>query len=944
MLHKTLLVSFLAAFLALVGCSDGDQGDNVTITNEIGGGDPDPDPDPGPGGDCEGFVETSFATCQEVSGGAVGNLTGTIDEDYTLTSDLQWRLSGEVLVGTGNQNISSQAEYDAVLAAGVTLTIEAGTDVRAFDDGSLLVTRGSRLIADGTPTNPITFSSLDSNFDGLGEWGGVVIQGFAPQYGAGGTGACFNPGELWCNVEGEGGTVIGRYGGNVPDDNSGTLRYVRIAEGGLVAGPNNEINGLTLQGVGYGTTLEYIQVHNNLDDGVEWFGGTASIRYVVLTGNDDDDIDFDEGYQGNIQYAIIRKSDNAAPQGSNDPRGIEANSSDDEYVPETDAVLANILVLGGDVNNSAGAQQPGMRLRGALTVSIFNTAVQEWDRGCIRIDDADTDGMGTIVPSVVNLENILNDCAAGIYDGSSRGPADSEVNVTLTPFTVSGTYAINESEAQLPGATTIDAVNNGDSFVFDQTDYIGAVDPTAATGWWEGWIIPDSLESTPPDDSPAFVECFLDAATPNCVVSGTINQDYTFVRGVQWRLSGEVIVGTGNQLIGNQADFDAVVAAGVTLTIEPGVDVRGFDDGSLLVTRGSTLNAVGTAASPITFSSLQDEDFDGLGEWGGVILQGFAPQYGAGGTGACFNPGETWCNVEGEGGTVIGRYGGNVPGDSSGTMRYVRIAEGGLVAGPNNEINGLTMQGVGYGTTIEYIQVHNNLDDGVEWFGGTVNARYLVLTNNDDDDIDFDEGYQGNIQYAIVLKSDNAAPQGSNDPRAIEANSSDDEYVPETEGAIANVLIIGNTVNNAGGGQPGMRLRGALTTRIYNTSVQDFDTRGCVRIDDADTDGMGTIVVSVVELYNVLGDCTAGYYDGSSRGPADVEDNAGDPDGVVTPLTVDAAYALTNPEANVAVPPFTPVANGSGFTFDATDYVGAVEPGTDAADAWWAGWTLPGTL
>ncbi len=944
MLHKKLLLSLLAATLTLVGCSDGDQGDNVTITNEIGGGGDTPEPPPGPGGDCEGFVTTDFATCQELSGGgAAGTLLGTIDQDYTLTSDLQWRLSGTVTVGTGNQEVQTDADVQAIKDAGVVLTVEAGTDVRAFDDGSLLVTRGSQLIADGTASSPITFSSLDADFNGLGEWGGLIIQGFAPQFGAGGTGACFGDGTV-CNVEGEGGTEISVYGGNEPDDNSGILRYVRVAEGGLVAGPNNEINGITMQGVGYGTTMEFVQVHNNLDDGLEWFGGTVSVRYAVLTGNDDDDIDFDEGFQGNIQYALVVKSDNAAPVGSNDPRAIEANSSDDEYVPETEAVIANVTILGGDVNNSDAGQQPGMRLRGAVTTDIYNTAVREFDRGCIRIDDADTDGAGTIVPSVVNLTNVLNDCDSGIYDSSSRGPADSEDNVILSPFTVSSTYAINEDEAVLDSAPTIDAVDNGDNFMFDQTAYIGAVDPAATAGWWEGWIIPGSLESTPPDETPDFVSCDLDASVPNCTITGTIDEDYTFVRGVQYRLDGEVIVGDGNQFIGSQSDYDRVVENGVTLTIEPGVDVRAFDDGSLLVTRASRLMAVGTAASPITFSSLADEDFDGLGEWGGVIIQGFAPQYGAGGTGACFNPGEIWCNVEGEGGTVIGRYGGNVPEDDSGMIRYVRIAEGGLVAGPNNEINGLTMQGVGYGTTVEFVQIHNNLDDGLEWFGGTVNARYVVLTGNDDDDIDFDEGYQGNIQYGIVVKSDNAAPVGSNDPRAIEANSSDDEYVPETEGALANITIIGGQVNNAGGGQPGMRLRGALTTRIYNTSVSMFDTRGCVRIDDADTDGLGTIVVSVVELYNVLGDCTAGYYDGSSRGPADVEDNAGDPDGVVMPLTVDAAYALTQAEANVAVPPFQAVNNGSGFTFEATDYVGAVEPGTSADDAWWFGWVIPGSL
>ncbi len=251
--------------------------------------------------------------------------------------------------------------------------------VRAFDTGSLIVTRGSKLMAEGTAAQPITFSSLkDDNLDGEGEWGGVIIQGFAPQYGKAGTGACFGTGTV-CNVKGEGGTIVGNYGGNDPADNSGNLRYVRIAEGGLVAGPNNEINGLTLQGVGYGTKIDYIQVHGNRDDGIEWFGGTVNVTHVVLTNNDDDDIDFDEGYKGNIQFAIARKDPNkSAPTGSNDPRGIEANSSDAEYAPETEAALANILILGSDVNNSTtstAGQQPGMRLRGAVNVTIYNTAV-----------------------------------------------------------------------------------------------------------------------------------------------------------------------------------------------------------------------------------------------------------------------------------------------------------------------------------------------------------------------------------------------------------------------------------------------------------------------------------------------------------------------------------------------------------------------------------------
>jgi hypothetical protein len=289
----------------------------------------------------------------------------------------------------------------------------------------------------------------------------------------------------------------------------------------------------------------------------------------------------------------------------------------------------------------------------------------------------------------------------------------------------------------------------------------------------------------------------------------------------------------------------------------------------------------------------------------------------------------------------VGNYGGNDPADNSGMLRYVRIAEGGLVAGPNNEINGLTLQGVGHGTTIEYVQVHGNLDDGIEWFGGTVNVRYVVLTNNDDDDLDYDEGYKGNIQYAILRKNPNkSAPTGSNDPRGIEANSSDDEFVPETEAVIANVLVLGSAVNNAedssSGSQPGMRLRGALTTAIYNTAVRDFNT-GCIRIDDADVNGDDSLIIeSDVTLVNVLGECADGFYD---KRDADSQVNSGE-----SSVTVDGAYALVDAAANVSAPSITAVDNGSGFVFDETNYVGAVEPGTSADDAWWAGWTIEGSL
>jgi len=938
MIKKELAAALLIPIVSMgiVGCSS-DEGDDVVIEILTGGDPTDPtDPTDPSDGDCDAVEEADFV---EFNGDcSIGTLSGMIDTDYTLVPSTEWRLDGTVQVGDGNRNVDDDDDVQAIRDAGVTLTIEPGTSIKGFDTGSLLVTRGSKLMAEGTATDPITFSSLDADFDGLGEWGGLIIQGFAPQYGAGGTGPCFGAGTV-CNVEGEGGTDISVYGGNDPSDDSGSLRYVRIAEGGLVAGPNNEINGLTLQGVGYMTTLEFIQVHQNLDDGIEWFGGNADLRYAVLTGNDDDDLDYDEGFMGNIQYVYIEKDQEAdAPQGSNDPRAIEANSSDDEYVPETEAAIANVTIIGGPlVNNpdSNEGRQPGMRLRGAVKTSIYNSSVDMFDAGCIRIDDADVNGDGSlIVPSEIMLTNVLNDCEDGIYNRRAADVADNVQSLTLT---YDANLAIQEAAAQLGSAPTIVAVNTGSGFVFDQTDYVGAVEP-GGDPWWQGWTIPGSVgqdEQFVPAD---FVSC--NGNNTVCTLSGVIDEDYVLINGIEWRLDGEVLVGEGNVSVDNDADVQAIKDAGVTLTIRPGVHVRAFDTGSLLVTRGSRLEARGSSAAPITFSSLGDDDFDGEGEWGGVILQGFAPQYGQGGTGACFGTG-TVCNVAGEGGTVVGLYGGNEPDDDSGALTYVRIAEGGLVAGPNNEINGLTLQGVGYNTELHHIQVHGNLDDAVEWFGGTANLMYAVLTNNDDDDLDFDEGYMGNMQHVIIRKNPTkAAPTGSNDPRGIEANSSDDEYVPETAGALANILVLGSDVNNneasAEGRQPGMRLRGALTARVYNTAVREFDT-GCVRIDDADVNGDGSLIVpSTVTLVNVLGECEDGFY---NKRAADTEVNSG-----ANLVTVDAAYALTDPEASVPVTDLEEVDNGSGFTFDNTGYVGAVEPGTSVGNAWWNGWIIEGTL
>ncbi|MGB0217895.1 MAG: hypothetical protein ACPHN2_19865 [Sinimarinibacterium flocculans] len=913
MKRENLLGLICSASVLLAACGGGGGG---------GGGDPTPTPTPTA---TPPPTEPDFVSCA----GNTCTISGDVDEDYTMVASRNWILDDVVRVGAGNVSATTQAAVDAIKAAGVTLTIEPGTNIKATDDASLLVTRGSKINANGTAAAPITFSSLDDGFDGEGEWGGVVIQGFAPQFGQGNSGAC-SEATGFCNVQGEGGDFIGVYGGTDAADDSGVFRYVRIAEGGLIAGPNNEVNGLTLQGVGHGTTIEYVQVHANLDDGVEWFGGTVNARYLVLTSNDDDDLDYDEGYQGNVQYVIVRKNPTKlGPTGSNDPRMIEANSSDADYTPQTNAVLANITAIGSQVSKG----EPGFRLRGAVQSTIYNTALVDVTQQCVRIDNADTDGDGTTdVDSVIGLVNVIGDCDAGFYRGSNV--ANPETNVQDTTVTLDDAYAVTQAAAQLGAPANIVPVANGSSFTFDQTDYIGAVEPGTAANeaWWAGWTLPGTLTEAD-EEEPAAAD-FVSCTATVCTMTGDVTEDYVMVASRQWIIDDVVRVGAGNVSATTQAQVDAIKAAGVTLTIRPGVDIRATNDASLLVTRGSKLIAAGTAAAPITFSSL-DDGFDGEGEWGGVVIQGFAPQFGQGNTGAC-SLATGFCNVQGEGGDFIGVYGGDDPADNSGIIRYVRIAEGGLIAGPNNEVNGLTLQGVGHGTQLEFVQVHANLDDGVEWFGGTVNARYLVLTSNDDDDLDYDEGYQGNVQYVIIRKNPTKAdPSGSNDPRMIEANSSDADYTPQTNAALANITAIGAEVSD---GEPGFRLRGAVTTTIYNTALANV-AQQCVRIDNADTDGDGTADVnSVIGMVNVIGDCDAGFYRNNIVADPDTNTATGT-------VTIDAAYAVTEAAAQLgAAPQMSPVNNGSSFTFDPTDYIGAVEPGTAAGQAWWAGWTLPGTL
>ena len=245
-------------------------------------------------------------------------LTGTIDNSITLKKGT-FTLKGYVYVNNG-----------------AILTIEPGTIVKSdiSQKGALIIERGSMLIAEGTVTEPIIFTSgKPSGEKAPGDWGGVILLGKAP------TNRPTSPAPI---IEGG---VNRPYGGTDAADNSGILRYVRIEFSGIAAEPGSEINGLTLGGVGSGTTLENIQVSFGADDAYEFFGGTVNAKNLVAFGTYDDDFDFDFGYSGKIQFAVSLRD---KPSDTDQANGIECDNdgTGSNATPITNPQLSNLTLIG----------------------------------------------------------------------------------------------------------------------------------------------------------------------------------------------------------------------------------------------------------------------------------------------------------------------------------------------------------------------------------------------------------------------------------------------------------------------------------------------------------------------------------------------------------------------------------------------------------------------
>lgn len=408
-----------------------------------------------------------------------------------------------------------------------------------------------------------------------------------------------------------------------------------------------------------------------------------------------------------------------------------------------------------------------------------------------------------------------------------------------------------------------------------------------------------------------------------------------YIAGLLYRMNGRVDVGTDG---GPTPDAtDGASDSNVKLTIEPGAIIYASGSSFLMVNRGSSIDATGTAARPIVFTSRDNvlglNSDSSSGQWGGVVLAGRAQVTDCIAAGA--TPGTTGCERQVEGAAQPALFGGATNSDSSGKMSYVQIRYSGFVLSGNNELQSLTTGGTGTGTTFDHIMSFNSSDDGVEFFGGYVNAKYLVVVGWEDDALDTDTGVQTNLQYVIAVQR-----AGAGDT-VIEADSTNvfNDSTPRQNTQISN----GTFIHRNSASNPVVRIRGGADYAIVNTVVVAESGSACLRIDDTETTRAANAGLDDrgAPRFNSLGfDCSTPFRDGSggvSAANAETIFNAGSNNRTrvtATPYTNTLTMTFVNGATETAYPVFDPTALSS--FFDVVTYVGAV---SGTADTWYEGWT-----
>ena len=879
-------------------------------------------------------------------------VTGNILSDLTLTSDGVYFLDGPVFIGQdgGASSTSAGGATTQGAAGSPRLTIPAGATIVGASGGDyIVVSRGASIDARGTQTNPITFTSAADelasrlgtpragNTTDRGEWGGLIINGRAP------INACIDGaaagGTVDCQKSGEGSS--GLFGGATADDNSGWLQYIQVKYAGFRVNAEDELNGIAFQAVGSDTTLSHIQVHNNEDDGIEFFGGAADAKYLVLTGIADDSLDYTDGWVGRVQYVVVRQGEDDGDQGFE----FDNNGDENDALPRSNPTISNFTLAGVRTSTSSDT---GMLLREGTAGTLMNGIVFDFEGDCLDVDQAATHALANA--GELTVSSTFFDCtpnASTDDDGFDEAAFiagtgfPGNVNNVEGANSMSGLFAGSAEQAVVP--TTVP--NDG---FFDDVDYVGAFSysENPASNWALGWTFGLFPEPECPAGTSATGEVINQRRV--CRLTGTVTNDLRLSGG-----SSLVYELVGPVFIGEDVGAEANGGDPAVLTIDAGVTIVGSSGADyIVVSRGSEIRSNGTANAPVVMTSRADfaganqSPNDDRGQWGGLVINGRAP------INACISGtaagGSVDCEKAGEGSS--GLFGGATADDSSGSLAYTRVQYAGFRVNAEDELNGIAFQGTGSGTTVSHVQVHNNEDDGIEFFGGATNAKYLVLTGIADDSLDYTDGWTGNVQYVIVQHAADDGDQGFE----FDNNGDENDALPRSNPTISNFTLIG--VRGSTSSDTGMLLREGTAGTLVNGIVVDFEG-DCLDVDQSATHAQATAGDLVVA--STFFDCTPNFStDGDGFSEADFAL------GVGFPANTNNVEGTTSLAGFSFVTDFSSL--GSGFTpnnatgvvptaggpesqvvvfdpttldpfFDSVDYIGAVR---DTNDTWYQGWTI----
>lgn len=670
---------------------------SAAVLTACGGGSSSSDSS-GPATGTEAYVDANLA------------LKGDFTEDVTLIAGQTYQIDGEVN-----------------FLEGTTLTIPAGTTLYGASGSSYLaINRGAMIDARGTASNPIIFTSAQdiagtAEQNDQGQWGGLTLLGQSTN----------NKGERTY----EAGTQL--YGPKddttIENDNSGTLQYVVIKYSGFEVETDKELNGLSLGSVGSGTTIENIAIIGSADDGIELWGGTVDVDGLYIYNAGDDSIDTDQGYIGTLSNVYVQQ---VVVDDETDSRAIEADSHStaEAGTPQAHPTLVNATLdsIGRAVRLREGTGYTFDNVQINVKSSSADPASASYaeDIAAIRVSDNSITGDAiTIAAGGLGIKNDAVELTINATDTGSIG-ADGIITSGLGIYRDSAT--LDDFRALSNVKETVGVSGDMvDEAYLDSSDTAFAAEVAA--------------DNTVTGVDLSIFEWALEVVNdqPVVVLSGDITTDTTLTSSNLYAITGEVNV------------------IGAELTIEPGTTLFGASGNSYLaINRGATINAAGTAAEPIIFTSAQDvaglNTGDEQGQWGGLTILGQSTN----------NKGERTYEA---GTQLYGPAGGvTIDADNSGTLTYVAIKYSGYEVEKDKELNGLSLGSVGSGTTINNIAIIGSADDGIELWGGTVSVDGLYIYNAGDDSIDTDQGYVGTLSNVYAEQNIVDDEVGS---RVIEADS-----------------------------------------------------------------------------------------------------------------------------------------------------------------------------